>query len=184
MSNEKTAIFVISDTHFDHKNIISYTNRPFKTVEEMNKILIDNWNSVVGPDDIVIHCGDFCMTNKRTSVKKYAEQLNGRKFIVLGNHDSKRVPFLDCGFCGAARNYIIIGDKIFCHNKEKVPPQKLAGRYTYYGHVHNKDATPLTDSSRNVCVELIDYRPLNITSDLTEFEYSSILRYFDLVNGA
>lgn len=41
-------VFLISDTHFDHENIIKYCSRPFKSKDEMNKTIIDNWNSVVG----------------------------------------------------------------------------------------------------------------------------------------
>ena len=47
-------IFVTSDTHFSHVNIIKYCNRPYASVEEMNNALIDNWNSVVKNDDLVI----------------------------------------------------------------------------------------------------------------------------------
>lgn len=39
--------FYISDLHFSHKNALSFDNRPFFTVSEMNETLINNWNSVV-----------------------------------------------------------------------------------------------------------------------------------------
>ena len=54
-------IFFTSDTHFNHKAIISYCSRPFESVEEMNDRLIDNWNQVVKPNDTVYHLGDFAL---------------------------------------------------------------------------------------------------------------------------
>ena len=79
-------IFVISDTHLNHTNIIKYCNRPFSSVEEMNKAIIDNWNNTVGPDDYVYMLGDFCLGGVET-VKELCSQLNGHKILIKGNHD-------------------------------------------------------------------------------------------------
>ena len=46
--------FVIADTHFGHSNIISYCNRPFKDTEEMDRILIKNWNETVSNRDVTL----------------------------------------------------------------------------------------------------------------------------------
>lgn len=75
-----------SDHHFGHKNIIEYEkkSRPFETVEEMNEIMIDRWNKVVKPQDKVYHLGDFAFGKKNIAI---AERLNGRKILILGNHD-------------------------------------------------------------------------------------------------
>lgn len=54
-------VFFTSDTHFNHTNIIRFCERPFERVDEMNEKLIDNWNSVVSPEDFVFHLGDFCL---------------------------------------------------------------------------------------------------------------------------
>ena len=58
-------VFIISDTHFSHDNIIGYSNRPFNNVEEMNETLVRNWNSVVKPTDWVICLGDFALGVRR-----------------------------------------------------------------------------------------------------------------------
>ena len=55
--NRDEKVWFTADTHFGHKNIIRYCQRPFVDVEEMNRVLIENWNSVVSPDDLVFHLG-------------------------------------------------------------------------------------------------------------------------------
>lgn len=80
-------IFVIADTHFGHKKVIDFESkkRPFKTIEEHDRTLIENWNSVVSKRDTVYHLGDVLFG--RNSFKLLKE-LNGIKKLVLGNHDS------------------------------------------------------------------------------------------------
>lgn len=75
--------YFTSDTHFSHTNIIKYCNRPFKSVEEMDEVLIANWNSVVKKTDQVFHLGDFGYNYK------IAQRLNGHKHLIWGNHDRK-----------------------------------------------------------------------------------------------
>ena len=79
-------MFFTADTHFGHKSVIKYSNRPYKYVEEMDEALINNWNAVVGPADVVWHIGDFAFA-KHKRIIEILEQLNGRKNLVLGNHD-------------------------------------------------------------------------------------------------
>ena len=48
-------IYIISDTHFSHRNIIEYCNRPYEDIETMNKDIVQKLNSIVHPEDVVIH---------------------------------------------------------------------------------------------------------------------------------
>lgn len=75
-----------SDHHFGHKNILEYEkdHRPFSTVEEMNEVLIERWNSVVNSKDVVYHLGDFAFGKRNVQI---AERLNGKKRLIMGNHD-------------------------------------------------------------------------------------------------
>lgn len=81
-------LWLTSDTHFGHEAIIRLCNRPFSTIEEHDKALIDNWNSKVGIDDTVFHLGDFCFGNIQ-KWKNIRDQLNGHIILILGNHDMR-----------------------------------------------------------------------------------------------
>lgn len=78
--------FFTSDTHFGHRNIIKYANRPFKDVEHMDEILIRNWNDTVGPDDTVFHLGDVALGSWERW-HNILTRLSGYKILVVGNHD-------------------------------------------------------------------------------------------------
>jgi len=73
-----------SDIHFWHRNIIQYSGRPWSSVEEMNKGIVDNFNALVKPEDEVFCFGDFSLSYQGAEMRKY---LNGRWFLIPGNHD-------------------------------------------------------------------------------------------------
>lgn len=82
--------FYTADTHFGHAGCLSqkFCNRPFKTVAEMNVMLVKRWNKLVQPGDTVYHLGDFATEDMpRSIVKGWFDRLNGRKILVAGNHD-------------------------------------------------------------------------------------------------
>lgn len=79
-------IFIGSDFHFSHANVISYCNRPWKTVDEMNEAMVKIWNETVGPEDTIYVVGDFSLSPK--AVETYLPRLNGEKHLILGNHDA------------------------------------------------------------------------------------------------
>lgn len=78
--------FFTSDTHFGHANIIKYSNRPFKDRHHMNEALIDNWNSVVAPEDDVFHLGDVAL-GPWEEWDDVLTRLNGNLHLSIGNHD-------------------------------------------------------------------------------------------------
>jgi calcineurin-like phosphoesterase family protein len=75
---ESENLFFTSDHHFHHANIIKYSGRPFADVEEMNEVLIQNWNLVINGDDLVYHLGDFSLSRNADEVAKVMSRLNGR----------------------------------------------------------------------------------------------------------
>lgn len=84
---EAKHIWVTSDTHFNHANIIKYCNRPFSSVEEMNETIIANWNKVVSQGDTVYHLGDFALGDK-SLIPDFIRRLNGHISFIMGNHDN------------------------------------------------------------------------------------------------
>lgn len=78
--------YFTSDTHFGHKNIIKYSERPFSDFEEMDAKIVANWNSLVGSTDVVYHLGDVALgpSDRWDHILK---SLNGYKVLVVGNHD-------------------------------------------------------------------------------------------------
>jgi calcineurin-like phosphoesterase family protein len=75
-----------SDLHFGHANIIRYSHRPFADVDSMNRALIERWNDTVAPADEVWVLGDFALGRIEATLP-LARQLQGRKFLLCGNHD-------------------------------------------------------------------------------------------------
>ena len=80
-------VFFTSDTHFGHKNIIKYCNRPFEDVKQMDERLIENWNQKVPKNAIVFHLGDFAFIKEKKNYLDLVDSLNGDIVLVEGNHD-------------------------------------------------------------------------------------------------
>jgi RNA ligase len=77
-----------SDIHLGHRNVIEYCARPYANVHEMDKAIIEQWNSQVNPEDEVYFLGDFGINKRKALDKELVNSLNGVKYITLGNHDS------------------------------------------------------------------------------------------------
>ena len=132
--------FFISDLHFGHENIIKFDIRPFNNVENMNNIMINNWNKVVTNTDTVYILGDmFCSINSANAIE-ILEQLKGYKVLIMGNHDK----IFNKEF---ANHFIEISDykEIQCKEKHVVlchypipcfNNHFLNNWYHFYGHVH------------------------------------------------
>lgn len=82
----KSRIYMTSDEHYHHANILKYCSRPFETVEQMDQALIDEHNKVVKDCDTVYHLGDFTF-QPITKVVETLKQLNGSHMFIQGNHD-------------------------------------------------------------------------------------------------
>lgn len=152
-------IWFTSDTHFGHANIIKYCNRPFASVEEMDRTLISNWNSKIQPNDIVHHLGDFCFGH----FERYKKQLNGKIHFIEGNHDKEAFNFRNSFDSYKKFNEIRVnGQKIvLCHYALRVWNKSHHGSWHLYGHSHGTLPDDKNALSFDVGVDCHNYFPLS-----------------------
>lgn len=157
--------YIIADTHFGHKNIIDYESRPFDNVEEMDNRIIELWNSVVAKDDLVYVLGDFTLSRKMDIIKSLANQLHGRKILIMGNHDTRKPKdYIECGFEVATRKPMMVEPGVILMHEPFIDESLIASNYIYFfGHVHS-NKTLMDDYPNCMCVsiERIDYRPIDL----------------------
>lgn len=136
----KDRVFFTSDTHFSHANIIRLCSRPFADIEEMNEVLIGNWNRVVPEDGVVFHLGDFSYGSQE-DWGRILDRLNGEIHLILGNHDMQmagrgvmerfaevtlqKVIRID------GRDIILNHCPFLCYSGEQ------KGQWQLFGHVHS-----------------------------------------------
>ena len=132
--------YYIADPHWGHKNIIRYDNRPFSSVFENDTTLVDNWNKAVKETDTVYILGDYSWNADPETDIKILKSLNGKKILILGNHDKirskeERQCFED------VRDYKRIVDNgtvvILSHYPIAFWDGQFRDSVHLYGHVHN-----------------------------------------------
>lgn len=153
----KSGIFFTSDTHFGHSKIIDYCKRPFSSIEEHDKALIQNWNNTVGQDDTVFHLGDFAYGNSQF-IANIIKQLNGNIILIKGNHDLRNMnPTLYNMFSDVVYQARILIDKqtvylnhfpFLCFAHEDINLYKNNYNIQLFGHVHSGPLTSSKDVSR------------------------------------
>ena len=174
---ELNNIFLTSDQHFFHGNIIKYCNRPWnsgkdsdgniivtqKDIEEMNEEMIMRWNSVVPNDGIVYHLGDIALGD-RNKIKEILPLLNGKINLIMGNHDTKSVEFYyECGFNRVYDHPILLKDFFILSHEPISFLNKNSCFGNIYGHVHDSDVyKTFSVNSCCVCVERHDYKPISL----------------------
>jgi calcineurin-like phosphoesterase family protein len=133
---EMSETYFTSDTHLNHFNIIEYCNRPFVSAQEMNEIIIANWNTIIRPSDTVYHLGDFGFGEQ---CKKIFQRLNGQKFLIIGNHDRKEVFGYGWGWVKDVYNAKIDGKNIWLsHYPHRSWPKSHRGSWHLFGHTHGR----------------------------------------------
>ena len=158
------AKFVYSDPHFDSESIIINGKRPFSNIAEMNAKLIENYNSVIGKQDICYWLGDIMYGATPDKVKKVLQQMRGRKYLIMGNHDRGHSEnwWLSCGFDRVFSHPIYDAENYIMLSHEPLPEfGNLPNIANIHGHIHIQDYD-FADHAHciNVCVEKTDYKPV------------------------
>lgn len=180
--------FFIADWHYGHANIISYDDRPFSSLEEMNTELIRRWNGKVANGDLVYVLGDmFWKSGEAVAVLR---QLKGQKILIKGNHDR-------CKDEAFRREFVKIADYdeatvddhriVLCHYPIPFFKNHTRDGWSHlYGHVHNSFEYNMTENLRRQTVELYQ-RPCRMYNvgammpwmDYTPRTYDEIAEWYE-----
>lgn len=154
--------FVTSDLHLDHANIIKYcptTRGHFKSVDEMNHSIITDWNNNVEPTDLTYILGDVAFAKVDRTVELLSK-LNGKKILIVGNHDShllKHSKFVNC--FESVHQYLEVnynGHKlVMFHFPINEWHQAHRGSIHFFGHCHQN------------LLQIENYRAFNVGYDAT-----------------
>lgn len=163
-------IFLISDTHFSHQGVCKFLRndgtklRPWDNYEEMDEVLIKNWNEVVKQDDKVYHLGDVAIRD--IGITKIMPRLMGNKRLIRGNHDIFKTKVYQ-QFFKEIYGVRVLEDMILSH----IPlhPGSITTRYKTNVHGHTHANRVLLDNGKIdpryycVAVEQINYTPIELS---------------------
>jgi len=171
--------FFTSDLHLGHARIIELSHRPFPHVDAMNDALIQNWNAVVGPGDVVYALGDIFMGPRENAFLR--KRLNGKIILVKGNHDKKDALLLEAGVDEIHRKLEIEldGYKLYLahipvhlpdptersYPRDLIPDPPKYYDYFLCGHVHQQ--WKRRGKTINVGVDVSNFTPLTLAQLLS-----------------
>lgn len=153
-------VWFTADTHFGHCNILRYCARPFASHDEMNEAIIDRFNEVLRPGDVLWHLGD--VKHSAISFDATLGRLRTREIhLILGNHDKAK----ECERWGGFRSIqqmrsIERGSILLCHYALRTWPGQGRGGSQLYGHSHGK--LPSIGRQMDVGVDTHSFRPYSI----------------------
>lgn len=166
-------IFAISDHHFDHEAILRF-RKPFPNVHYMNDYIVECHNSVVSEEDTTYFLGDFAKYVKGET-EQYFAKLNGKKYLVAGNHDYEDLNILELDWIGIADYKLVETENniyVMSHYPMLAWDRSYKGTVHLHGHTHGTDylevvkrSTNLLPSKarwKNVSCESLNYYPYQL----------------------
>lgn len=181
-------IYFTSDTHFCHANFLMFRDeggerirKEFESPNEMDEAMIERWNARVRPQDVIYHLGDV-LFGKPSDLDRIMSKLNGRKRLILGNHDNMDMGvyakyfqkimswrYFSSDITGCETTFIA------CHYP--LHPSTIKADYAWsgqnycvHGHTHKRK---INDPAYiNVCVENTGYAPVSLDELLARMKVS------------
>lgn len=167
--------YFTSDQHFSHENIIQYCRRPFADIDEMDRVIIDNYRKKVTKKDICFFIGDLSLVGKDNPryYKKLLDKLPGQKHLILGNHDNLN-PFV----------YVNMGFTSV-HTSLMLPDVKLSNKPVIL--VHDPSAATMDLNSIFLCGHIHDLflrarNAINVGVDMWNFSPVSLAELAPIAN--
>jgi calcineurin-like phosphoesterase family protein len=156
------SVYFTSDHHFGHSGARSFYRRPFASVTEMDRAMIERWNSIIRPGDEVWHLGDFAVRQSPERVASLLSELHGQKHLLTGNNDDAAVTA--CHGWMSVQPYAEVtvdGTRlILCHYPFRTWRDMGRGSINLHGHSHGR----LKPQPRqfDVGVDVWDFRPVQL----------------------
>ena len=125
-----------ADLHFGHRAILDYTNRPFTDLDDMKMHIVATWNRHIRPSDVVYILGDFSFEKKADAAATFSE-LNGRKHLIIGNHDgdpTRKLPWESVSYMKTFRGEGV--RIVMCHYPLLTWDNAYHGALHIHGHSH------------------------------------------------
>lgn len=163
-----------ADTHFYHKNIITFCNRPYKNADHMNREMIYNWNRIVSKEDDVYILGDVAMmgNDKWQQLAAVTKKLNGRLHLIYGNHDRLSPKnYEKCGFFSVHYPYLILENGWILVHDPALSVTCPENTVILSGHVHDQQPFLSSIEKRivfNVGVDVNGFEPVAETTIIEE----------------
>lgn len=162
-------IWFTADTHFGHRNIIRYADRPFADSAEMDEALIANWNARVAPGDDVYHLGDVGLCSP-AYLESILSRLNGRIHLIIGNHEKPAMQLREHFVWTRHYHELYVPDATERHGKRLICLMHYAmrvwngshhGTWQLYGHSHGSLPDDPTARAIDVGVDCHQYQPIS-----------------------
>jgi calcineurin-like phosphoesterase family protein len=196
VSEPQGKVFFISDTHFDHANIIRYCKRPFHSVSQMNEALVRNWNNVISDNDTVYVLGDVGYGRGHRSIDYWFGKLKGKIMFVRGNHDKGPVRKAEEIPNGMLLTYH--GNEfMLMHDPER--PENWKG-WIIHGDAHNNDLNNypfinfeeikhtvkkirLNKSGKIIEKQIIAGKTINVSAEVINYTPVLLDEIIDIINS-